>query len=446
MRMNEVNDGMNNPVTNPINTELHLFGIDHHRASTRVREAAYLEPDQIRRFQKSFAAEQCGVASVVLCTCNRTEIYLEVHGGCRSRAACHRSLGQAGVDSRLFLSPPGQHLSGDDVVHHLYRVTAGLESMVLGESQISAQVKSAYRLALESHRGNRLGSLLMRAFQGALRAGKRVRTETGLSAGPVNVATIAVEEANRQLCGLDSCRGLLIGAGKTGTLAARHLLRCGIRELTIVNRSRERAESLAGEVKQKQGKQVRVRPFGELGLALAEADVVLSATGSSEPIIDAAMIANAVQRRNGTPLYLFDLAVPRDVASEVAGMDRVRVVGLDQISQVAEQNLQARRREIPRAESIVAEELREYAAWASTLQIGPAVKELRAVMEAIAEKELDWVRRKQPAAITAVVEQSLRVFIKRLLQRPVLQLKSTVDAADRCQDLDCLQRLFKLDS
>ena len=127
-------------------------------------------------------------------------------------------------------------------------------------------------------------------------------------------------------------------------------------------------------------------------------------------------------------------------------MDRVRVVGLDQISQVAEKNLQARRWEIPRTESIVAEELREYAAWASTLQIGPAVKELRAVMEAIAEKELDWVRRKQPADTTAVVEQSLRVFIKRLLQRPVLRLKSTVDAADRCQDLDCLQRLFKLDS
>ena len=99
MGMNEVNDGMNNRVTNPINTELHLFGIDHHRASTRVRESAYLESDQIRRFQKAFAAEQCGVASVVLCTCNRTEIYLEVHGDCRSRAAFHRSLGQAGVNS-----------------------------------------------------------------------------------------------------------------------------------------------------------------------------------------------------------------------------------------------------------------------------------------------------------------------------------------------------------
>ncbi len=422
-------------------TTLHLWGIDFHHANTETREAVYLTPDQIRRFQEAFAAEECGVASVVLCTCNRTEIYLEVRGGCRARSALHRSLLQVGIDSRFFLDRPGWRLAGEAAVMHLYRVTAGLESMALGEAQITAQVKSALRLAQGNHQ---LGSLLMRVFQGALRTSKRIRSETRLSAGPVSVAYIAVEEAHRRLGGLKARRGLLIGAGKTGSLTARHLLRRGLGELTIVNRSCERAEQLAAETCTGPAQRIRVRPFTELGQAMAEADFVLTATGSPEPIIPLHLAAAAVRHRNGAPLHFFDLAVPRDVAPEVELLDRVKVVGLDELSSIVEENIEARRQEVPKAEVIIEQELCEFTAWASTSQIRPTVQELRTFMEEIAAKELDWIRRKQPEETAEVVEKSLKLFIKKVLQRPVIQLKTAASDAERCQDLNCLQRLFEL--
>jgi len=426
MKPVQLNQHMNSSERHPSSapSALHFWGIDHHHAATEVRESAYLDPEQIRRFQKAFAAENCGVASVVLCTCNRTEFYLEVRGGCKARSALHRSLARIGVDSRLFLSPPGQHLVGEDVTRHLYRVYAGLESMVLGEIQIRKQVKSAYQLALENHSGQRLGSLLMRAFQGAFRTGKRIHNETTFNAGHVSVAFIAVEEICLRLGSLASSHGLLIGTGKTGTIAARHLLRRGIRELTVINRSCTRAEKLASEVVAGPGQSVHVCTFADLEHALAKADVVLTATGSPTPIIDHDMVTAALSGRNGTPFYLFDMAVPRDIAPEVENLERVRVIGLDQLSGIVDENLQARRNEVPRAEHIVAEELREFTEWANTLHIGPTLQELRAVLEDIAEKELTWIRRKQPEETAEVVAKSLKVFIKRLLQRPVIQLKT----------------------
>lgn len=443
MRVNDTATARTTDITDQVAvpTNLHLWGIDHHAANTDVRAAAYFDDERTRRFLQAFTAEKCGIAAVVLCTCNRTEIYLEVAGSCRSRSALQRSLTAAGVDSHLFLESPGWHLEGDEAARHLFRVTAGLESMALGEVQIRTQVKRAYQQAAADHR---LGTLLMRVFQGAFRASKRVRTETKLSSGPVSVASIAVEEACRRLGDMSSHHGLLIGAGKTGSLTARHLLRRGIGKLTIINRSRERAEELAAETRGEGDVQVRVRSFTELQEALNEVDLVLTATGAPDPIITGDMITTAVRQRNGTPLRFFDLAVPRDIAPDVAALERVEVVGLDELSTIVAENLEARRREVPRAEQVIDEELLEFSAWARLRQINPTVMELRSFMEQVAAKELEWIRRKQPAETAEVVEKSLKVFIKKLLQRPVIQLKTANSEAERCQDLNCLQRLFEL--
>ena len=424
-------------------SEFHLWGIDHHRADTEIRERVYLSAEDIRRFAAAFAAEDCGLGSVVLCTCNRTEFYLETRAGCRCRSAFRRALEAVDLDAELFFGPLGYHLTETAAVHHLYRVNSGLESMVLGEAQISAQIKMALRQSAELQQ---LGPRLARVFQSAMHAAKRVRTETALGAGTVSVAYTAVEEAARRCGSLAERHALLIGAGKTGALAARHLLRRGIGHLTLLNRSLERAREVAGKLEPAPNQQVRVRSLMELDMVLPEADIVLTATGSPEPIFDRARVAPAVATRNGTPLYLFDVAVPRDVAPEVRSLAKVEVIGLDELSCIVDLTLEARRTEIPRAEAILQEELREYTAWAQALPVQPTVRELRCFLDELIAREMAWIRKKQPPETAQVIEESLQVFVRKIMQRPVKQLKTAASDRERHQDLTSLQRLFQLGS
>lgn len=423
-------------------TDLHMWGIDFHRAPTHVREEIYLDPDRIRAFQRAFVREPCGVASVVLCTCNRTEIYLEVRGGCGARSALRSALEDAGVEGRLLMGAMSTHLVGIDAVDRLYRVASGLESMVLGECEIVGQVRRAYRLAERNQEG--LGVLLPRAFQGALRVGKRVRTETRLGAGPMSVAAAAVEEAHRTIGDLSGRHGLLLGAGKTGSLAARHFLKCGIGTLTVINRSFEKAQELVGSVRNDPGQRVRARPFSELESALAEADVVLTATGSARPIIDVAVIERCLRGRGDSVLHLFDIAVPRDVHPDVRVFPGVRVTGIDELSGLVRRYEAERMKELPQAERLIREELEEFESWSKSFSIKPAVLELRTHLESLAEKEMGYVRRRQPAETAEVVEESLRTFIGKLLQHPARQLRKAASERERRQDLESLARLFDL--
>lgn len=423
-------------------TDLHMWGIDFHRAPTDVREKVYLDPERINAFQRAFVRESCGVASVVLCTCNRTEIYLEVRGGCGARSAFRSALEDAGVEGRLLMGAMSTHLVGIDAVGHLYRVASGLESMVLGECEIVGQVRRAYRMAERNH--ERPGVLLPRAFQGALRVGKRVRTETAIGAGPMSVAAAAVEEAHRTLGDLSECRGLLLGAGKTGSLAARHFLKRGVGTLTIVNRSLEKAQELVESVRNGSGQRVRARPFSEMESALAEADVVLTATGSARPIIDVDVIKRCLRNRGDSALHLFDIAVPRDVHPDVRGFPGVRVTGIDELSGLVRGYEAERMGELPQAEKLIREELEEFESWSKTFSIKPTVLELRSHLESLAEKEMGYVRRKQPAETAEVVEESLRTFIGKLLQHPARQLRTAASETERRQDLESLARLFDL--
>lgn len=423
-------------------TQLHVWGIDHRHATATERERVHLDAARARAFMETFAREQCGVSSVVLCTCNRTEIYLEVSSGCRGRSAFAKALCEVGIDGEAFFKGKGLHLTGFDAVRHLYRVSSGLESMVLGEYQIQAQVKAAYRLAEESH--ERLGPILRKAFQGALKAGKRVRTETELGSGPVSVAYAAVEEARNRLNGMKSCRGLMIGAGKTGSLAARHFLRLGVGPLTIVSRTMESSERIVDKLSEEHEGRICARPFQELQDALAEADVIISATASPEPIIDRALLERSRTRCNGAPLLIFDIAVPRDVHPDVCGLEFVRLTGIDELSGVVRRYEGKRREEIPEAERLIESELEEFLSWGKTLRIKPTVVELKSHLEDLAAKEIGYARRRHSPATAEAVENSLRVFVDKLLQRPVRNLKTNVSEADRERDLKTLQRLFAL--
>jgi glutamyl-tRNA reductase len=423
-------------------TDLHVWGIDYRTAATDIREQAYLAPDRIRLFQEAFARQACGVASVVLCTCNRTELYLEVRGGCGARSALAKALEAAGIDSALFFGRHGNHLSGAEAAEHLYRVCAGLESMVLGENEVMSQAKNAYRLAEENHA--QLGSVLSRVFQGAFRAGKRVRAETAISAGPVSMASAAVDEAQRNLGDLRGLHGLLIGAGKTGSLAAEHFLRRGIGKLTIVNRSLARAQDVARKVRAAAERDVCAKPFSELESSLADADIVLTATGSPDPIITKPLLSGLESRFSGRVLHIFDIAVPRDVQLDVRDLGFVRLTGIDELSELVREQIARRVGEVPAAERIIATELGELMEWGESLQMKPAVKEFRSFLEGLASREMGYIRREQPPDTAAAIEVSLKHFVQRLLQRPARQLRTAVSDDERRQDVRSLIRLFEL--
>ena len=418
---------------------LHLWGIDHRLAPTEVRERAHIDPGRVGGLLAALAREPGFVSAVPVSTCNRTEIYVETLPEFAPHECLTRSLATAGLDSALFTGEYGVRLTDGEAVRRLYRVSAGLESMMLGEPQISGQLKDAYRLAKEHHE---LGPVLMRAFQGAFRAGKRVRTETKIGEGAVSVAFAAVELARKFFADLSRHRALLVGAGETGALAARHFLQQGIGGLIVVNRSPERARALAADLNGGKGELVRARPWEELAATLADVDVVLSTTGSLEPVILPEMVRAAMRRRKGRPLYVLDIAVPRDVHPDVARVDETYVFGLDDLDEIVQANLAARRKQLPAAERIIEQELAEFRAWVGEMDLRPSVAEFRAYLEDLKEKQVGYVRRKQSDEVAAAVDASLQQFIKKVLGRSMESLKSAESEQERLQHLATLHRLF----
>ena len=419
-------------------TALHCWGLDHRVADTARREQVHLDRDAAAALLGSLRAAEGFVSAVPLSTCNRTELYVEFHADTDPRPAVAAALAAAGIAPELLLDPPAVHREETAAVEHLYRLAAGLESLLVGEPQIVGQLKDAYRLAKEHHR---LGPLVMRAFQGAFRAGKRVRSRTAIGAGAVSVAFAAVELSRKVFADLSRRAVLLVGAGETGALAARHFLQHGAARLLLANRTRTRAEALAGTLAAETAVPVTVVPWEKLGTALGEADVALCATGSPAAVITPGLLRPARRRRRG-PLLLLDIAVPRDVDPDVADLDGVYLFGIDDLDEIVQANLAARRREIPRAEKIVAAEVAEFAAWRRDLELAPTVAEMRAFLEELKEKQVGYVRRKADPQAAALVEESLQHFIRKLVNRSMSGLKRTDSPEERLSHLNALRRLF----
>ncbi len=457
-------------------TTLHLRSINHTKATTEVRERAHLDETTAVELMDALSAggggdshdqdaERLGCVSVIpVSTCNRTEIYLEMREGSDPDAVLRAGLETVGADADLFFGEYAQKLDGLPAIQHLFRVASGMESMMLGEPQIAAQLKDAYRLARRHHEP---GPGLLRAFQGAFRAGKRVRTETRISNGAVSVAFAAVELARKFFDRLCEQQAVLVGAGETGSLAARHFLQHNIGTLTVVNRSFDKAQKLAEELAAEQKNnpkrnaggglegiapgpidgcgRLAARPWDELTEALAEADVVLSTTGAVDPVITREMVEKAVARRKGKPMFLLDIAVPRDIAPDVAHVANVFVFGLDDLDEIIEGNLAQRRNQIPHAEKIISEELADFQQWLSDIDMRPTVAEFRAYLEELKDKQVGFVRKKQSDEIAAEVDRSLQQFIKKVLGRSVSTLKSSDSPEQRQRDLDTLRRIFSAD-
>ncbi|MBK7670086.1 MAG: glutamyl-tRNA reductase [bacterium] len=455
-------------------TTLHVRSINHKTAPTAVRERAHLTEVRAAELMDALSAGSTGagggrgepdcVSVIPVSTCNRTEIYLEVRVGADPDAILREALTAIGAEADLFFGEHALRLDNLDAIAHLFRLASGMESLMLGEPQITAQLKDAYRQARAHHEP---GPGLLRAFQGAFRAGKRVRTETRISTGAVSVAFAAVELARKFFDRFSRHRAVLVGAGETGALAARHFLQHEIGQLTVVNRSFERAQALAATLREEQLRQldepdgddtrrvdralraradrIVARPWEELGAAIAAADVVLTTTGATEPVIMPDMVHEAVRGRHGLPLFMLDIAVPRDVHPEVSKIGNVFVFGLEDLDEIVQGNLAARRNQIPHAERLIGEELDEFRQWLEDIDLRPTVAEFRAYLEDLKDKQVGFVRKKHSDEVADEVDKSLQQFIKKVLGRSMSTLRNSESREERQRHLETLRHLFSTD-
>ncbi|MEY2564134.1 MAG: glutamyl-tRNA reductase [Verrucomicrobiota bacterium] len=326
---------------------LFCVGISHHTAKveTRERYAAQRSPGALR-------AESGCTEALTLETCNRVEMY-----GCATAPIATEQvtgwLAREGAtidaDASAFY-----RYEGEECVRHLFRVAAGLDSMVIGETDILGQVKKAYAQARES---GSVGPLLHRLFQRAFRVAKQVRTRTDITRGAVSVGSVAVDLAVKIFGDLRQRKVLILGAGETSERTARALNSRGVTDLRVSNRSYERAENLAGLVGG------RAVSFHEWQLQCGEIDILISSTAADEPLLTPAILAPLIRARSDRPLFIIDIAVPRDVAPEVNEMDGVFLYDIDSLQSIAEQSLTLRRQQITAGEGIIAEHVSEFRAW-----------------------------------------------------------------------------------
>lgn len=419
--------------------ELFAIGISHKTAPVAVREGLAFSASEIKRLLGDLSRCRAIHEVVVLSTCNRTELYVSTSDSIVAEAD---ALGQLALATEI---PPTELSSmlttyyGLPVSTHLMRVAGGLESMVLGESEILGQIKAAHELALEAHTG---GPVINRLFSYAITAGKRIQTETGIGARHLSIAGAAVNLARETLGDLADRRTLVIGAGGHGELSARALADAGARAVFVANRNYDRALRVAHSVG---GEAVHLENLPE---ELADADIVLSATASPHTLIHREDLEQVITQRNGRELLILDIAVPRDIEPEVAELDGVTLLDIDDLQKDVEHSMILRRGETAKAEKIVAEEMNALDEWLSTLDVVPTISDLRRRGDEIAQRVIaENLGRFESLSQSdrARVDSMARAIISRLLHEPTKQLKQASGEEEGIRYAEALRKLFALD-
>ena len=415
--------------------DLFCVGLNHETSPLEVRDALVMNEEEVERAIQVLRERGGASEALVLSTCNRTEVYArgttveDPQAFVASLLREIKGMDLTGREGRILYS-----YREPDSVRHLFRVACGLDSQVLGEPQITGQVKDALSLA---GRSGGSGPIIERLLDAALRAAKRARTETGIGRGPVSSAYAAVSIATKVLGSLGDKRLLVIGAGEMASLAAAHFRDAGVTQFMVANRSRERAQAFAAAFC------ARVVSLEALPVVLPGADIVVGATSSPDPIVGEAMVRNAMKIRKNRSLLLMDLAVPRDVDPSVARLPNVFLHDLDALGGIVAQSLAQRRAEIPKVEAIVEEELGRFLRWHRSLAVVPTVTAFRGQVEAIARLELERHKGKFRAEDHAALDSLVHGIVQKLLHRPTTRLtRGDEKASDGIARIDAIRDLF----
>ncbi|MCA9184611.1 MAG: glutamyl-tRNA reductase [Pirellulaceae bacterium] len=420
---------------------LKIVGCSHHRTSIEVRERLAFTPEQIPVALAEFRERFPDTEAVLLSTCNRTEFYaaddFDAPGTSHEQIveflATSRGLSPVEIVDDLFL------LSGAEAVRHLFTVAASLDSMVVGESQILAQVKQAYRLAAD---GDSAGQLTHAVFQAAIRVAKRVATDTSIHHKRVSIPSVAIGDFARQIFErLDDKKILVIGAGEMAQDTVQYLLDSHARDISVVNRSWDKAQELADTC---QGHPYR---WEDLDGLLAAADLVVSSTGATEPIVTLQRYRSIEARRFQRPLFIVDLAVPRDFDPAIADCLSVYLYSIDDLRQACEANRRSREREWPQALRIIDDETQRFLQELQHRATGPTIRRLKENANRVKELELTRLLQKLKGLEPGVVEeihQSFDRLVNKLLHPPLESLREDSSHDPPRSLLEALRRLFQI--
>lgn len=423
-----------------MSSRLLALGISHKTAPLALRERLALPEGRAAGVLRDLVAHPEIHEAVAISTCNRTEIYLVASDPVEAETAALASLSrQSGI-------PPTELLGSlyspreMDAARHLFGVAAGLESMIVGEAEIQGQVKRAYELALVE---GATGPITNRLFRDALATGKRARTETAISRARVSVSSVAVELARGTLGELDSRRVLVIGAGENGELTAKALRERGVETVFVANRRYDRAIGLAQRFG---GHAVR---FDDLPRELVAADIVVSSTASPHQIVGREELELVMESREGRPLLLIDIAVPRDIDPTVRELPGITLFDMDDLQREVARNLDAREAEVAHVRAIIEQEVDRFGDWLASLDVVPTIAALRDRGEEIVQRVL---RENEPRweslgeADRARVELLARTIVGRLLHEPTLRMKGAAERGGSYVHLQALRELFGLES
>ncbi|MBP6964438.1 MAG: glutamyl-tRNA reductase [Armatimonadetes bacterium] len=443
-----------------------VIGLNHTTAPVEIREKLAVPEAECGAFASRVARCEGVREAVALSTCNRTEIYAwttserapspcplpqgegvrdgfppPLEGGGRGRGyladddILDAISDFCGVPSSSF-EPYLYSRAGHKAIEHLFRVSSGLDSMVIGEAQVLGQVRNAYAAAAAA---GATGPVLNPLFQQAAAVGKRARTETDIGRGAFSVGYTAVQLARSIFDPLNGRTVLIVGAGKMGELAATHLSSAGVTSVLVANRTHSRAEDLAARF---EGQAVA---FDELPEALRRSDIVITSTGAEEPIVTRAMVSSAMQARRGRPMFLIDVAVPRDVEAGAGDLDNVFLYDIDDLQAVVERHAGERRAEISKVDRIIEEEVGKAMEWFRTLDAVPVIAAMRDKFEEIRKSEVERLRARLPKLSDDEIEavhQTTRSIVNRICHEPMIRIKEYAAEDDPSGRLETICEVF----
>ena len=417
--------------------KLLVTGLNHRTAPVEVRERVAFDAASLPPALRSLCELEGVLESAILSTCNRVEVVVAAEDNCDAPRVVgaflreERGLPPDSLNGHLYFH------EGREAIRHLFRVAASLDSMVVGEPQILGQFKAAYAAAKAE---GALGGLLENVLTRAISVAKRVRSETDIGQSAVSVSYVAVELARDIFGSLAGHRVILVGAGKMSELAARHLQRAGASEILVANRTRQRAEEMAGLF------HATVIEYERFTERLTEADILIASSGAPHYILTRDTVRRVMHTRRNRPMFLIDIAVPRNIEPEVNQLDNVFLYDIDDLQQVVQSNLQSRQKEADQAESIITEEVERLLAKLQAREVAPAIVGLQEQLEQLRQAELERVRGRLGTLTSQqeeAVEMLTRGIINKVAHGPITELRRNAGRPESALVVDLIRRLFR---
>ncbi|MGW8459649.1 glutamyl-tRNA reductase [Bacillus atrophaeus] len=416
-----------------------VVGVDYKSAPIEIREKVSFQPDELAEAMLQLKEEKSILENIIVSTCNRTEIYAVVDQLHTGRYYIKRFLAEWFGLSKEDLSPFLTFYESDAAVEHLFRVACGLDSMIIGETQILGQVRASFKAAQEE---KTIGTVFNALFKQAVTVGKRTHAETDIGSNAVSVSYAAVELAKKIFGSLSGKHILILGAGKMGELAAENLHGQGIGKVTVINRTYMKAKELADRFSGE------AQSLNQLESALSKADILISSTGANDFVVSKEMMERANKLRKGRPLFMVDIAVPRDLDPALSGVEGVFLYDIDDLEGIVEANLKERRETAEKVELFIEAEIVEFKQWLNTLGVVPVISALREKALSIQSDTMNSIERKLPHLSTRekkLLNKHTKSIINQMLRDPILKAKELAAEADSEEKLALFMQIFDIE-